>query len=133
MKATFDGDLSAPAAARRWIASTSGELTRGRTGPRLDDVVLVVSELVTNAVRAGARTVDVELVSTDDDLALHVADDAPGWPQARDPDWDEDNGRGLAIVADVADRWHATRLRHGKRVTVLWSRSGDQDVVGHWC
>ncbi|HET6165492.1 MAG TPA: ATP-binding protein [Marmoricola sp.] len=133
MKTTFTGDLHAPGAARRWVASAMSDLVRSAPGPRLDDVVLVVSELVTNSVRAGAREVDVELVSTADDVELHVTDDAAGWPETRAPDWDEVQGRGLAIVADVADRWHTTRLRHGKRVTAQWSRSGDQDVVGHLC
>ena len=130
MKARFPGDVQAPAAARRWVASSVDHLVHGWIGRRSDDLVLVVSELVTNSVRAGAASVEVELVSAGDDVELHVTDDAPGWPEARHPDWDEARGRGLAIVTDVADGWHTTNLRRGKRVTVRWSGTG-QDVVGH--
>ena len=51
MRATFAGDVQAPGSARRWAVSALEEVTRGSSGPRLDDVVLVVSELVTNADR----------------------------------------------------------------------------------
>lgn len=134
MRANFPGDLRAPGAARRWVVSALNEVHDAPSDPRLDDLVLVVSELVTNSVRAGAEVVDVELAYADDVVELRVTDDAPGWPEPRTADWDEANGRGLAIVADVADRWHATSLRRGKRVTVAWMRSdSDQDVVGHLC
>jgi anti-sigma regulatory factor (Ser/Thr protein kinase) len=131
MKARFSGDVHAPAAARRWVATSLDHLAHAGVSPRSDDLVLVVSELVTNSVRAGARTVEVELVAAGDDVELHVTDDAPGLPEPRTPDWDEVHGRGLAIVADVADAWHTTSLRRGKRVTVTWSGTG-QDVVGHF-
>jgi anti-sigma regulatory factor (Ser/Thr protein kinase) len=133
MKTSFRGDVQAPAAARRWVASALPEVTRDEVGPRIEDVVLVTSELVTNSVRAGARAIDVELLASRDDLELRVTDDAPGWPEARQPDWDEAHGRGLAIVADIADHWHTTGLRSGKRVTVTWSRATNGDVVGHMC
>jgi two-component sensor histidine kinase len=130
MKASFSGDLHAPGAARRWIASALDHLAHAGLGPRSDDLVLVVSELVTNSVRAGADSVEVELVSAGDDLELRVTDDAAGWPEPRSPEWDEAQGRGLAIVTDVADGWHTTSLRQGKQVTVRWSGTG-QDVAGH--
>ena len=130
MKTSFAGDLHAPAAARRWVASSLDDLEHDGVMPRSDDLVLVVSELVTNTVRAGAEVVDVELVSAGDDLELHVTDDAPGLPRPRHPEWDEAQGRGLAIVTDVADAWHTTNLQQGKRITVTWSGSGD-DVAGH--
>lgn len=133
MKQTFSGDIHAPSAARRWVTSALSGVTRSAFGVRPDDIVLVVSELVTNSVRAGARAIEVELDAEHSGVELHVTDDAPGWPEARQPDWDEVHGRGLAIVADLADTWRTTRLRNGKRVTVTWSRSTNGDVVGHMC
>jgi anti-sigma regulatory factor (Ser/Thr protein kinase) len=131
MKKSFAGDLQAPAAARRWVTSALSGVTRSDYGDRPEDLDLVTSELDTNSVRAGARVIDVELVAARDGVELHVTDDAPGWPEARQPDWDDAHGRGLAIVADIADHWHTTGLRSGKRVTVTWSRTTNGDVVGH--
>jgi anti-sigma regulatory factor (Ser/Thr protein kinase) len=82
--------------------------------------MLVVSELVTNSVRAGATSITLELTADDDVLALSVSDDAPGWPTARNPAWGEVGGRGLAIVEKVADEWTTRTLGTGKRVTACW-------------
>lgn len=86
--------------------------------------MLVVSELVTNSVRAGATTITLELTADDDVLALSVSDDAPGWPIARTPAWGEVGGRGLTIVEKIADEWTTTTLDTGKRVTACWHLVG---------
>jgi len=122
MRIELAGNVHAPAAARRFVFATLAQL--GPVGAtRSDDVVLVVSELVTNSVRAGAQAIDVDLVETEDRVELQVTDDAPGWPTVRHPDWEDPAGRGLAIVEEVADEWHASDLPRGKRVTVRWSRA----------
>jgi anti-sigma regulatory factor (Ser/Thr protein kinase) len=114
--------VHAPAAARRFVSSVMEDVSRHSGPPPPDDVVLVVSELVTNSVRAGAWQIRVALDITEERLELQVSDDATGWPAVRHADWDDPRGRGLAIVEDVADDWHATGLGDGKQVTVTWSR-----------
>lgn len=121
MKTEIAGDFRAPAAARRFV--TSAFHVAGSTAPpEPDDLVLVVSELVTNAVRAGATVIGVELEVAAHRVELRVTDDASGWPTPRHAHWDDPAGRGLEIVDDLADEWHATDLARGKRVTVAWSR-----------
>jgi anti-sigma regulatory factor (Ser/Thr protein kinase) len=117
MRTQLPGDLHAPAAARRFVQTgLRGELAADQ--PALcDDLALIVSELVTNAVRANARVVDVELRVGDDRVEVQVTDDAAGWPtpqEAASPD--SEDGRGLDIVAQLADSWQTISRHKGKSV-----------------
>jgi anti-sigma regulatory factor (Ser/Thr protein kinase) len=110
VRARFPGDVKAPADARTFVRrQLDGSARR-------DDVVLVVSELVTNSVRAGAEQVDVVLEVHGDRIDLEVTDDAGGWPAQRDARLDDDGGRGLSIVEQLADRWVVSPRRRGKIV-----------------
>ena len=60
MKATLPGDLQAAAQARTFVASNLQEMAVGADVP-VDDVLIVADELVTNAVQAGATSVEVKL------------------------------------------------------------------------
>ncbi|MGW4382839.1 SpoIIE family protein phosphatase [Kitasatospora sp. NPDC004531] len=77
---------------------------------------LMVSELVTNAIRHATRPVTLRLVRTSR-LRCEVGDDSAALPRTRRAGPDEERGRGLQIVARCADRWGATRLGAGK---VVW-------------
>jgi anti-sigma regulatory factor (Ser/Thr protein kinase) len=85
----------------------------------LEDAALCVSELVTNAVRAGSTgmTLCVELTAAT--LRLSLLDDAPGSPRLRDPDWTNPRGRGLRIIAALSDAWGVEPRETGKEV---WAR-----------
>ena len=110
MRARFRGTVKAPADARTFVRQhLDGSV-------RADDVVLVVSELVTNAVRAGAVQVDVLLEINGERIDLEVTDDAGGWPAQRQAEVDDDGGRGLSIVEQLADRWVVSPQRSGKIV-----------------
>lgn len=117
----FDSDARTPGAARQFV----GAQLRWLVGPvrdaePIDDVELVVSELVTNAVRAGAETVLVRVRVHHGELELDVTDDGPGWPRLVQPGEQDPHGRGLVLVDALADHWHAERLDGGgKRVTVV--------------
>jgi anti-sigma regulatory factor (Ser/Thr protein kinase) len=119
MKTRLAGDGRAPAAARTQVAR---ELAAGAVpeGVIVDEVVLIVSELVTNAVRGGAHWIDVTVRVTRGRLDLAVGDDAGGWPVLASPEDDALGGRGLGIVDQLADSWKVTRRAKGKVVTATW-------------
>jgi len=89
--------------------------------PRYDDVLLLVSELVTNSVRhSGSGKIDVRVSTADGHIRVEVSDSGPGFDVA-DPRGD---GLGIDIVAKLAERWGYSS---GERFTV-WAelaRSAD--------
>jgi anti-sigma regulatory factor (Ser/Thr protein kinase) len=92
--------------ARHALDDVAGELTDGR----LRDVRLLVSELVTNAVRhANLETGDIIVLVIDvGDSMLRVEVHDPGGgfvPSAPSPDPARPSGWGLYLVSELADRW----------------------------
>ncbi|MFI7272440.1 SpoIIE family protein phosphatase [Streptomyces sp. NPDC049879] len=81
-----------------------------------DTVELLVSEVVTNAVRYAERPVTVRLLRTDV-LRCEVGDDVPQLPRLRQAGPADEGGRGLYLVQRLARSWGATRLSTGK---VVW-------------
>ncbi len=67
----------------------------------LDEVTLVVSELVTNAVRHGLPPVRLVLTRVARELRVDVHDDGAGRPSRRIVPEESESGRGLAIVEAV--------------------------------
>ena len=81
---------------------------------------LLVSELATNAVRhAGTPTfvVDVDYIPGQR-TRVSVTDTGDGHPIPRTPGPTAENGRGLQLVASLADRWGAHRRRATREKTV---------------
>ena len=91
-------------------------MTRLSCAHAVDDATLVVSELVTNAIRAGARRVGVDLSRDAGLLRIRVSDDGAGWPRVGRPGPTAQSGRGLVLVAAVAEDWGVERLASGKEV-----------------
>jgi len=105
---------AAPASARRALRELAGRVSEGR----LRDVVLLVSELVTNAVRHAAGE-HVRLIVTLDDRALRVEVHDPGEGfelHEPAPDPARPSGWGLYLVAELADRWGVDRVPR----TLVW-------------
>src|SRR5689334_14685901 len=114
-------ELGSPLAARTAVTDhLAGQSLP--TGVVVTDVVLVVSELVTNAVEAGASTLGLSLTLDLRGLELVVEDDAAGWPVRARASPDASGGRGLNIVEQLADHWHATGAPGDKRVTAWWTQ-----------
>ena len=111
--ASFAADVHAPTNARRFATRS---LVSEVSEDCLDDVAVIVSELVTNAVRAGAATVEVRVQADADVVRLEVADTAPGWPVPREVAADETTGRGLQIVIALAHDWGVEAQEAGKLV-----------------
>ncbi|MEU3111411.1 SpoIIE family protein phosphatase [Streptomyces albidoflavus] len=109
----LDPDPAAPGRARRLARAA---LARWGLEELTDSVELLVSEVVTNAVRYASRPVTLRLLRTDV-LRVEVGDDVPQLPRLRQARATDEGGRGLYLVNRVARRWDATRLSNGK---VVW-------------
>jgi serine phosphatase RsbU (regulator of sigma subunit) len=77
---------------------------------------LLVSELVTNALRYSPGEVTLRLV-LEGGLVCEVRDNSAALPRLRHAGRDDENGRGLQVVGQLAQRWGARRTRTGK---VVW-------------
>ncbi len=77
---------------------------------------LLVSELVTNAVRYAQGKIGLRLV-LEGGLVCEVLDESAALPRLRHPDDSDERGRGLQVVSQLAQRWGARRAASGK---VVW-------------
>jgi len=88
----------------------------------IDDVVLVASELVGNAVVHTAARREQLAVSWEVEpvtVVVRVTDSSPTLPRPSAVDANQPGGRGLAIVAAIASDWGVQCSRQGKQV---WAR-----------
>lgn len=84
---------------------------------RLDDLLLCVSEVVTNAV-LHARSAPTLTVSIDGQrVRVEVADTDPSLPVRRERSLTSSTGRGLLLLDDLTDDWGTTPVTGGK---VVW-------------
>ena len=106
----------APGMARS-IASTELAPRLGPGASELSaDVALVLSELVTNAISAGSTMIGIVIQLSGGRVRVEVTDDGIGWPGSRPASSTAIDGRGLIIVAALADRWGANSVPGGKAV-----------------
>ncbi|MCA1219178.1 ATP-binding protein [Streptomyces sp. 8L] len=78
-----------------------------------DDMGLIATELVANAVQYGEPTCVTVVFTVSDGLAvLEVTDDNGERPAVRQTAEDDEGGRGLILVRALAERWGC---RHGTR------------------
>ncbi|MET9695634.1 ATP-binding protein [Streptomyces sp. NPDC006529] len=96
--------LAAVAGARRAARSFLGALGQTAIEPECaDTVILVVSELVTNALRHGGGAHTLRLAAHPDTIEVSVEDSSPHWPRMRTPDLvDGTGGFGWRMVNDLA-------------------------------
>jgi len=91
-------------------------------GEDLGDVLLVVSELVTNAVvHAVGTAVDLTVSLVDGVVRIEVVDRSTVMPERQALNHDGTNGRGLLLIDAVAETWGAELSPTGKRV---WAEVG---------
>jgi len=99
--------------ARRAISAGNGWLADDMRG----EVLLLVTELVTNAVRHGhagsPRAVQVTVHGSPERVRVEVIDAGAGFDPVRPRPGDEDGGWGLYLVERVADRWGVTPAAPG--------------------
>ncbi|MFI5746549.1 ATP-binding protein [Streptomyces sp. NPDC051644] len=107
-------------------------LTKWGAGRVLDDALLIVSELVTNAVKATGVTepnptwgelsklklINVRLLGLESSIVIEVWDCEPSEPVPTEAADDDENGRGLTLIDALSKRWGTYPSRGGK---VVWA------------
>ncbi|WP_459647812.1 SpoIIE family protein phosphatase [Kitasatospora sp. Ki12] len=105
-------DPSAVATARKAV---SQRLSEWGAGEQIYPAELIVSELVTNAIRYAAPPITLRLIR-DQVLICEVSDASSTAPHLRRArDWEE-GGRGLMLVAQMAHRWGTRHSLTGKTI-----------------
>jgi anti-sigma regulatory factor (Ser/Thr protein kinase) len=107
-------ELGAIREARVFVGKRCAEaaLTPGRC----DDALLLTSELVTNAVLHGRSDVCIEVEVLDPVVRISVFDENSRHPAPVGEDPDALDGRGLALVDALAERWGVEDRPLGKAV-----------------
>ncbi|MGW4817479.1 SpoIIE family protein phosphatase [Streptomyces sp. NPDC004227] len=78
---------------------------------------LILSELITNAIRYGTQPIHVRLLR-DRDLICEVSDGSSTSPHLRRAETTDEGGRGLFLVAQFAQGWGTRYTPHGK---IIWT------------
>ncbi|MEV4003792.1 ATP-binding protein [Actinomadura sp. NPDC049753] len=134
------GEITLPGV-RRSVRCARGFVRNAAAGhPALDDMVLVVSETVANAIAHTASGLEgglvrVAVLAGDGGYRLEVADEgaAGGRPRVKGGHADDEqagegaeSGRGMRIVEALASRWgfHADGVR-----TVVWAEFPPREAL----
>ncbi|QIZ01084.1 SpoIIE family protein phosphatase [Streptomyces sp. S1D4-11] len=89
---------------------------------------LVVSELVTNAIRYGRAPIQLRLIH-DTTLICEVSDASSTTPHMRRARLSDEGGRGLLLVAQLTQKWGTRHARHGKTIWCEQSTHASQDIA----
>jgi anti-sigma regulatory factor (Ser/Thr protein kinase) len=97
---------------------TRDVLARWRLAYMEDTAVLLVSELVTNAVRHARDThaIALDLEIGESWLRIEVQDADPCWPHRRTPGGFDESGFGLVLVDALSGKWGVRETATGKAV-----------------
>ena len=90
-------DATSPSRARRFVADV---LNRHGLSAAQDEATLLVSELVTNAIRHANSDATIAIDLTEERVRVSVTDYGPGWPEPREPDDRPGSGR-LQVALDL--------------------------------
>ncbi|MEU1133101.1 ATP-binding protein [Streptomyces sp. NPDC005900] len=83
------------------------------TAERVDDVALVVSELVSNAVQHAHGGCRLRVEVSGGRVTVEVYDTSPVRPRVRKPSSVRESGRGLALVRQLTHRLEVVETRRG--------------------
>ncbi|WKX68707.1 SpoIIE family protein phosphatase [Streptomyces sp. XD-27] len=109
---TLDADPAVVAEARELVAR---QLAVWGLESLLFTTELVVSELVTNAIRYAGGPVGLRMIRTDV-LTCEVSDPSGTQPRMRRARATDEGGRGLYLVAQLTSRWGSRYTRQGKTI-----------------
>ncbi|MFF7352740.1 MULTISPECIES: SpoIIE family protein phosphatase [Streptomyces] len=113
-----------PAAVSGMRAAVSGRLEQWGLSELGFGMELVLSELITNAIRYGSDPIHVRLIH-DRTLICEVADASSTSPHLRYAATTDEGGRGLFLVSQLAERWGTRYTDQGK---VIWAELTVPDV-----
>jgi anti-sigma regulatory factor (Ser/Thr protein kinase) len=109
--------------ARGWLSDVVGVWGRAGqlpAGPSSDDLLdtaqLLLTELLSNALRHSETPILVAAALRDGRLRVDVTDSGHRMPKMREAGPGETAGRGLRLVDSLSAAWGVTPLEHGKRV-----------------
>ncbi|MFE9875840.1 SpoIIE family protein phosphatase [Streptomyces sp. NPDC005784] len=107
-----------PAAVPRIRAEATRRLEAWGLGEAAFTTELIVSELVTNAIRYGGGPISLRLLRDRDSLICEVADGTSTSPHLRRATLTDEGGRGLFLVAQMSRRWGTRYTDRGK---IIWA------------
>ncbi|WP_435223906.1 SpoIIE family protein phosphatase [Streptomyces sp. Tue6028] len=87
---------------------------------------LVVSELVTNAIRYGEPPIRLRLIHDPDTLICEVSDSSHTAPHLRRAKIFDEGGRGLLLVAQLTQRWGSRHTPEGKTIWAELTLLGEE-------
>ena len=124
----FGHDDGAPSRARTALAALIGDTA----DPISKSVEAVTSEMVSNVVQhtSGGGTVRAWDPKPDKPFHIEVSDSSMDALRVKRPD--DDGGRGLHIVASLADDWGVTVSARGKTVWADFIRPETEQTVVGW-
>ncbi|MGW9305874.1 MULTISPECIES: SpoIIE family protein phosphatase [Streptomyces] len=106
------------------VGATRNKVARQLEAWGLDELTmtteLIVSELVTNAIRYASGPVRLRLL-LQSVLTCEVSDASSTTPRLRHARTTDEGGRGLFLVAQLARRWGTRYTRRGK---IIWAEQG---------
>ncbi|MEU5881599.1 SpoIIE family protein phosphatase [Spirillospora sp. NPDC047279] len=105
-----------PAAVRRARGLVRSKLDEWELGDLSYTTELLASELITNALRYAPGPIELRLLM-ERTVVCEVLDRSAALPRLRHAADDEENGRGLLVVSQLAHRWGTRRTAAGK---VVW-------------
>ncbi|MFI8963987.1 ATP-binding protein [Streptomyces sp. NPDC053493] len=120
---TFPGAPESARAARAFARAVVGDRAPNLTPDELHSVQLVVSELVTNAIRYGTEPGDslrVVLDARPDTLRVEVHDPNRRRPRAKPESTDRKRGRGLYVLDERVAEWGVDDRPLGKTVWAVF-------------
>ncbi len=102
------------AGGRRFVRDTLDAWNQAELAPT---ACLLVSELLTNAMRHTSEPIGLRLNHTEHEIIAEISDDHPQLPRRTLPAPADEDGRGLTLVEALADRWGSLPANGSK---IVW-------------
>jgi len=115
-RAQFPAVGTSALGARRFVSDALGDVPDQAS----ESIILVASELATNAVRHAGSAFVIRIEQLPDRIHIEVEDDGGGQPVVRSPGPYDTSGRGLQIVEELADEWGVIP-REGTEGKIVWA------------